>query len=279
MFMHARKPSTKIRTKVRPHGSDGYDYEVVLLAERLQPLNRRRGRYYKSTHRKTDDRKIKYKVSYNSTVKGTHEDVITAIRNVMPVHVHTNRYYKRQTTSLFVRGEASIVIFKTMFPDKIFKIYKLVDKPVDEAISGQANTTMTQPFHTYGTSSGSLLTGNNLGGAGGGSFSGNNYTRSTVGAVGGNFTFTPIPSQPYSVKIEGDSAVMEFTGTKPIIRTQAGEIDLELLAETVKQLSNVLCVLNVHMSTLDKYPALQSAYDNFRLLEKLVKSDEDIDPA
>lgn len=68
---------------------------------------------------------------------------------------------------------------------------------------------------------------------------------------------------------------LHMKGDNPRIITDKGEIDLDQLLDIVKRAEAILCVVKADMERLDRYPALQEAYDHYRIIDALCRGDED----
>lgn len=91
----------------------------------------------------------------------------------------------------------------------------------------------------------------------------NAYTVSTAGNIyAGSLSFSP-PS------------TMSITGENPKIVTAKGEIDLDHLVDFMKRAEEILCVVKANQERLERYPALQEAYDHYRIIDALCRDDED----
>jgi hypothetical protein len=70
-------------------------------------------------------------------------------------------------------------------------------------------------------------------------------------------------------------AKLAIAGEKPTIKLDEGEIDLKLLLTMMKQMQSILCIIEEDIKQHEKYPALKDLYDQFRVVEAMVKADED----
>lgn len=81
----------------------------------------------------------------------------------------------------------------------------------------------------------------------------------------GNYGFGGIGKVSSSIKLEGPDAKLVC---------DEGEIKLNDLVLLMRNLQDVLCVIRENADLNEKYPALKNLYDQFRMVEKMVKSEE-----
>lgn len=134
-----------------------------------------------------------------------------------------------------------------------------------------ANTNTTAASSTPVT-----YTGGWPGGAGGGS---GVYLSSNSG-MGGGLSISPgtytisgtASAHGYAVNA---TRITMVTDDASIALNDGRTIDLKLLASMMEQMQSILCVIKTHMETLDEYPALQAAYEEFKLIEAIIRPDDD----
>ncbi len=73
------------------------------------------------------------------------------------------------------------------------------------------------------------------------------------------------------------NAQLTVQGKNPKIVTDRGEIDLDHLVDFVKKAEEILCMVRADQERLERYPALQEAYDHYRIIDALCRGDEDGD--
>jgi hypothetical protein len=94
------------------------------------------------------------------------------------------------------------------------------------------------------------------------------YSMYNVGSI--------INSNNASLTITGDNIVFAPTNNKnAVIKTNKNEIDLDVLYETVQLLAERLAVLAVDADVLAKHPTLRDAYEQYQLLNVLIKPKKD----
>ena len=75
------------------------------------------------------------------------------------------------------------------------------------------------------------------------------------------------------LNVYGDINILS---TSPrIILKDGRKIDLESLADMMEKINAILCLVKTHMESLDEYPALQAAYEEYKLVEAMVRPDDD----
>lgn len=67
------------------------------------------------------------------------------------------------------------------------------------------------------------------------------------------------------------SPTLTILGEKPTIVTDKHAIDLDDLAETVETLKERLLILTPQFEQHERYPALKTAYDNYKLIERMIQ--------
>lgn len=112
------------------------------------------------------------------------------------------------------------------------------------------------------------------------------YTNVTGGITSGTFTSGAFTSTG-NITISGGlttsswgspkSGTLAIVGDKPTIKLDEGEIDLKLLLTMMKQMQSILCIIEEDIKQHEKYPALKDLYDQFRMVEAMVKAEEDGD--
>lgn len=65
--------------------------------------------------------------------------------------------------------------------------------------------------------------------------------------------------------------VLSILGNKPTILTDKHTIDLDDLAETVATLKERLLILTPQFEKHELYPALKAAYENYKLIERMIQ--------
>jgi hypothetical protein len=71
------------------------------------------------------------------------------------------------------------------------------------------------------------------------------------------------------------SGQISLSGPKPAIKTDRGEIDLNLLLDMMSQIKDILCIVQERVDLNEEYPALKNIYDQYRIVEEMVKSDKE----
>ena len=94
-------------------------------------------------------------------------------------------------------------------------------------------------------------------------------TSGTAYAFANNLSFT---TAPVSLQLESE---IIFKGNNPRLVTKKGEIDLDQLFDMVKRAEAILCMVKADQERLERYPALQEAYDHYRIIDALCRGDED----
>lgn len=126
------------------------------------------------------------------------------------------------------------------------------------------NSTPTAYSHSYSTSVGGYPTGTGYASGGGG------YISISSGMGGGLSTWN---TGRVDLNVYGDINILS---TSPrIILKDGRKIDLESLADMMEKINAILCLVKTHMESLDEYPALQAAYEEYKLVEAMVRPDDD----
>lgn len=94
-------------------------------------------------------------------------------------------------------------------------------------------------------------------------------TSGTAYTFANNLSYT---TGPGSFQLDNE---INFKGDNPRLVTKKGEIDLDLLFDMVKRAEAILCVVKADQERLERYPALQEAYDHYRIIDALCRGDED----
>lgn len=91
--------------------------------------------------------------------------------------------------------------------------------------------------------------------------------------LSGGFTITGGNGwQPVGV-VGGVVSTINLTGPSPSIKIDDGEIDLRELLFLMREMKERLLILEEKMAMHDEYPALKNIYDQYKVVEALVKHD------
>jgi hypothetical protein len=101
------------------------------------------------------------------------------------------------------------------------------------------------------------------------------YSISPVGGGGGNSTWTTVTAAP-SYYHTGNIYANVPSYNNDIIIRRDGKEDLHV-AKTLEMLMDRLCIIQPAIEMLEKYPALRDAYENYKLIEAMVKNGKDED--
>lgn len=75
---------------------------------------------------------------------------------------------------------------------------------------------------------------------------------------------------------EGTQATIDVRGYKNVVfKTDAGDVDLTLMAEMLKEMGKILCMTRESAEKLEEYPALKAAFDQYKLVEAMVRDDDE----
>lgn len=76
-----------------------------------------------------------------------------------------------------------------------------------------------------------------------------------------------------SNEVSGEVSVF---GPDAVIRTDKGDIRLDVLFDIVQKAEQILCRIRADMERIEEYPALQAAYDHYRVIDKLCQDDPSV---
>lgn len=82
---------------------------------------------------------------------------------------------------------------------------------------------------------------------------------------------TLVPFSPATHTHTAMQTSLTLSGSRPRIVTDRNTIDLDDLAETLKVLKERLLILAPDFEKMEKYPALRSAYDNYKAIEAMLR--------
>jgi hypothetical protein len=71
------------------------------------------------------------------------------------------------------------------------------------------------------------------------------------------------------------TATLSVSGKRPVIRIEEGDIDLKLLLTMMQKIQAILCIIEEDIKQHEKYPALKELYDQFKIVEAMVKAEDD----
>lgn len=89
----------------------------------------------------------------------------------------------------------------------------------------------------------------------------------------GYASYSSVVSPTISLGSDDVSGVVSIFGPDAIIRTDKGDIRLDVLFDIVQKAEEVLCRIRADMERIEEYPALQAAYDHYRIIDKLCQED------
>lgn len=72
------------------------------------------------------------------------------------------------------------------------------------------------------------------------------------------------------------SGEVSILGSDAVIRTDKGDIRLDVLFDIVQKAEQILCRIRTDMERIEEYPALQAAYDHYRVIDKLCQEDPSV---
>ncbi len=70
------------------------------------------------------------------------------------------------------------------------------------------------------------------------------------------------------------SAKISMPGPKAVIEVDGGTIDLNMLATMMKHMQDILCLVRDNAELHENYPALKDIYDQYRVVETMVRSED-----
>ena len=71
-----------------------------------------------------------------------------------------------------------------------------------------------------------------------------------------------------------NAAHISMPGAGAKITVDSGVIDLNVLALMMKQINDILCIVREDQELHERYPALKDIYDQYRVVEAMVRSEE-----
>jgi hypothetical protein len=93
-----------------------------------------------------------------------------------------------------------------------------------------------------------------------------NWGNLTAGAVGSSGYYTTASTWSTSTQAYSNSY------NNDIIIRREGKEDIHI-AKTLEMLMERLCIIEPAMDLIEKYPALKEAYENYKIVEAMVKHD------
>jgi hypothetical protein len=103
----------------------------------------------------------------------------------------------------------------------------------------------------------------------------NGPTGVTCTAQGWAATSWTAPS-PYTYSLSATTydSTIKLNGSKPTIETEKSSIDIDELAEILNIVKQRLLILTPAFEKHEQYPALKQAWEHYKIVEKLILSDE-----
>lgn len=102
-------------------------------------------------------------------------------------------------------------------------------------------------------------------------------TSSTISASTGYMSYTSVAVSPTIIlggnRVSGEVSIL---GSDAIIRTDKGDIRLDVLFDIVQEAEQILCRIRADMERIEEYPALQAAYDHYKVIDKLCQEDPSV---
>ena len=94
-----------------------------------------------------------------------------------------------------------------------------------------------------------------------------------MASTGYSYVSAGTSSPTISLGTSDFSGQISILGPDAIIKTDKGDIRLDVLFDIVQEAEQILCRIRADMERIEEYPALQAAYDHYKVIDKLCQED------
>lgn len=92
----------------------------------------------------------------------------------------------------------------------------------------------------------------------------------TISTTLDNFTYLISQGISATTHTHGQHS-LHLKGSRPVIQTDRNTINIDDVAETLQVVKERLLILTPDFEKMEKYPALKIAYDNYKMVEAMLR--------